>query len=78
MKLYRVEVRRVVYVVAQDALEAEQEGPRYANEDDQTPDVVVSLAKRKWLTRDGWEGSLVYGAHTEDYPAVKAIELNEA
>lgn len=78
MKLFRVKVTKVIYVIAADALEAEQEGPRYAEDDDSSPDVSVTLATRKWIARDGWGGALVYGEHKEDYPVEKAVELNDA
>lgn len=78
MKLFRVEIRKVIYMVAEDALQAEQEGVRFAEEDSGNPDVFVTLATRKWIKRDGWDGALVYGKHTEDYPAEKAVELNDS
>lgn len=77
MKLYRIEVTKVLYVVAEDDADAELAAYRYAREDDNDPLVSVTLATRKMIQRDGYSGALVYGDHRDDYPALEAVKLND-
>ncbi len=76
MKLYRVEVTKVLYIVAEDEDELRLDAARYAREDDNDPSVDITEATPDSIKEDGWEGSLVYGNHGEDYPAEEAVKLN--
>ena len=76
MKLYRVEVSKILYIVAENSLEAELDADHYYREDDNEPIIEVTEATRKTIKRDGWEGALVYG-HGPDYPSTEAVKLND-
>lgn len=64
MKLYRVEIERVFYVLAEDEREAERETElTYAREDDTDPDCVmatevtkISTVPEEWLRSRPWGG----------------------
>ena len=60
MKLYRAEVVRVIYLMAEDEDEAIELAPEYADEDSQNPDVDVSPATNASIHSDHWEGALIY------------------
>lgn len=78
MKLFRVEVSKVLYIVSESEEEAALDADRYSREDDNSPDVSVTEATRKGIRRDGWEGALIYGGScTKDQPAIEAVKLND-
>ena len=77
-RLYRVEVTRVVYVVADDREEAAGRGLFWANKNDHNePPVKIEEATRQGIKGDNWKGALVYGEHSNDWLAEDAVTLND-
>ena len=74
MKLYRVQVTKVIYVLAQDALEASVAGQHHVERDDGEPDVEVTPATAKSLQADGWRNALVYGEPDRDVTGAEALK----
>lgn len=77
MKLYRVEVTKVLYIVSEDESELRLDAGCYARQDDNDPTVDITEATPESIKEDGWERALVYGNHREDYPAEEAVKLND-
>jgi hypothetical protein len=65
MKLYRVTIKRVMYVRANDASEAEEFAP-LQDRNDAECETVTALASRRQIHHDGWWGELPYGAIDDD------------
>jgi len=76
MKLYRVEITKVLYIVADDEDELRLDAGRYAREDDNDPTVDITYATPESLREDNWVGALVYGTR-DDCPAEEAVKLND-
>ena len=76
MNLFRVEVTKVLYVVANDKDEAQLDAWRYAERDDQDPSICVGLATTAGIEADGWKGCLAYHDREGDYPVEEAVKLN--
>ena len=60
MRLYRVHIDRVLYVLAEDALDAEHIAVHEAPNSDET-EVHVEPAKPERVTSDGWDNYPPYG-----------------
>lgn len=60
MKLYRVEVVKVAYVLAEDGREAELDGQSFAS-DEEPADVVVDEVTNLDNVEGDWKDSLPYG-----------------
>ena len=74
MKLYRVKVSKVIYVIAESAEDAELDAGRFSDDDCQEPEVVVDEATEKSIKRDGWAGAYVHGSETPDVTAIDALK----
>ena len=77
MKLYRVEVSKVLYIVAKDEDKAQLEAWRYAEDDGQIPSMQVDLATPAGIASDEWGGGLVYHNGEDDLKIEDAIKLND-
>ena len=72
-KLFRVEMMRVSYVLAEDALDAEAQ-IRYSDNFDEAT-FEVGPVKKTAKPDAGWdEGCLVYGRHSEDITFGAAVK----
>jgi len=65
MKLYRVEVTKVIYCVALSDEDAAIDGQVYADEESTTIRVRVDPATKKGVAEDGWGKSLIYGVPSD-------------
>ena len=71
MNLYRVEVTKVIYVLAENKQEAEDDGPDHAEQESGYEEVFATEATDFVAIEKEWKDSIPYGGDRDDQMTIR-------
>jgi len=75
-RLYRVSLGRVLYIVANDSVEAKELALKAEPNGAEVSCTGVSTASLQIIEADGWNGAFVYGTDVDEYAEDACRRLN--